>query len=177
MRGAKSSALCKSDHESARARARIGFMSDFSVFGFPIFRSFPLHSHCHCNSPTPPPPPGHIPHARRVLLSWSCLSLFVASRFAALVLLLCVLFSALLALGMGSLGSLSLVFSCPPAASRAGGTSRFLSKAEGALLVSVFFFLVLLLFCLFFAAFPVCWLRLHVTNPPFGRMVGAFGLI
>ena len=174
MRGAKSSALCKSDHESARARARIGFMSDFSVFGFSIFRSFPLP----LQFPTaPPPPPGHIPHARRVLLSWSCLSLFVASRFAALVLLLCVLFSALLALGMGSLGSLSLVFSCPPAASRAGGTSRFLSKAEGALLVSVFFFLVLSLFCLFFAAFPVCWLRLHVTNPPFGRMVGAFGLI
>ena len=157
---------------SSSNRVHVGF------FGFRISH-FPLipHSHCHCNSPTPPPPPGHIPHARRVLLSWSCLSLFVASRFAALVLLLCVLFSALLALGMGSLGSLSLVFSCPPAASRAGGTSRFLSKAEGALLVSVFFFLVLLLFCLFFAAFPVCWLRLHVTNPPFGRMVGAFGLI
>jgi hypothetical protein len=147
------------------------------------FSDFPFSAHSHC-IPTataipqrPPPPPRHIPHARRVLLSWSCLSLFVASRFAALVLLLCVLFSALLALGMGSLGSLSLVFSCPPAASRAGGTSRFLSKAEGALLVSVFFFLVLLLFCLFFAAFPVCWLRLYVTNPPFGRMVGAFGLI
>ena len=147
------------------------------IFRFSNF-PFPLISTASAAIPQrPPPPPGHIPHARRVLLSWSCLSLFVASRFAALVLLLCVLFSALLALGMGSLGSLSLVFSCPPAASRAGGTSRFLSKAEGALLVSVFFFLVLSLFCLFFAAFPVCWLRLHVTNPPFGRMVGAFGLI
>jgi hypothetical protein len=161
---------------SSSNRVHVGF------FGFRISH-FPLIPHSHC-IPTataipqrPPPPPGHIPHARRVLLSWSCLSLFVASRFAALVLLLCVLFSALLALGMGSLGSLSLVFSCPPAASRAGGTSRFLSKAEGALLVSVFFFLVLSLFCLFFAAFPVCWLRLYVTNPPFGRMVGAFGLI
>ena len=159
---------------SSSNRVHVGFFG-FRISHFPLIpTAFPLPLQF---PNAPPPPPGHIPHARRVLLSWSCLSLFVASRFAALVLLLCVLFSALLALGMGSLGSLSLVFSCPPAASRAGGTSRFLSKAEGALLVSVFFFLVLSLFCLFFAAFPVCWLRLHVTNPPFGRMVGAFGLI